>query len=220
MILVGLVLIHGCPSNSSQVIGIAAEFLSRGTRASCRVSTSSTCRPCAFSTSCGAIQYTPVLSIYPLDLPCFQPLRHANQFRGGCPKAGYFPTASVQRWSAHPVPLAPQIDSGTLRRMTSSCLLLLSELSLSSLPGIMPAEVHRLFTAHSNASWHFANVRPQVKPTSLTESNRLNRKTCPGNAHALRFMDSSITASLAIAHVGRQRTIRIAQFSPSMQPVP
>jgi hypothetical protein len=47
------------------------------------------------------------------------------------------------------VPFAPEIYSGTLRRMTgrpSSCLLLLSELSLSSLPGIMPAEVQRLFT--------------------------------------------------------------------------
>src|SRR6185503_4851951 len=39
-------------------------FLSRpGTRASCRVSTSSTAKPCASRISCGAIQYTPVLSI-------------------------------------------------------------------------------------------------------------------------------------------------------------
>src|SRR5215831_18900933 len=30
---------------------------------------------------------------------------------GRGPKVGYFPTASVQRWSARPVLLAPQIDS-------------------------------------------------------------------------------------------------------------
>lgn len=46
----------------SQSLG--SDFLSRpGTCARCRVSASSTAKPCPSSNSCGAIQYTPVLSI-------------------------------------------------------------------------------------------------------------------------------------------------------------
>src|SRR5215831_2008094 len=126
----------------SQSVG--SDFLSRpGTRASCRVSTSSTCRPCASSTSCGAIQYTPVLSIA-TDSAC-RAFSHSAMRMSSAVVAPKLATsrALLSSVGAHTQCRSlPKSIPATLRRMTgkpSSCflLLLLSVVSFSSLPGIV-----------------------------------------------------------------------------------
>ena len=137
----------------SQSVG--SDFLSRpGTCASCRVSTSSTCKPCPSSTSCGAIQYTPVLSIA-TDSTCrafsHSPMRISS--------AVVAPKRATSRPLLSSVGAHTQCCSlprsipATPRRMTgkpSSCLLLFSEVSLSSLPGIV---TH--LSEHARPGWPF-----------------------------------------------------------------
>ena len=116
-------------------------FLSRpGTRASCRVSTSSTCNPCASNTSCGAIQNTPVLSI-----ATDSARRAFSHSAMRISSAVVAPKLAISR----PLPSGvgahtqccslPRSIPATFRRITGnpwSCLRLPSELSISCFPAI------------------------------------------------------------------------------------